>query len=936
MVEWRVSVIPATPLHSSHRDMPAGQGHPHLVARQRLLTALEQAASCKVTIITAPAGSGKSSLLRSWADRQEQGHQEHRLAIVQVQHEPDGQLFWLAVLDAVRGLAQDGDRSEELPAVASPDFSSEAIVDRILGELAACPGRVSLLIDDVHELTSPEAQTQLTRMLTQLSDNAHVILAARRDLPLRLHRLRLDGQLAELRAADLRFTEDETRALLKASGIVLSDGATARLHERTEGWAAGLRLAVLSLHGHPDPERFVTEFGGSDRTVAEYLVAEMLDRQPQDVQDMLLRTSILTRVSGDLADALTGRPGSERILLGLEDANAFVVSLDAERTWFRYHHLFAELLQLELRRVHPDEVRGLHRRAAAWFTDAGMVVEAVRHTQAAGDWAAAAKLFGNHSFGLMLDGQQETMQSLLDAFPSPTTADLPELSAVRAMLDLWRGRLDEAAAHLAVTTTCITDSPPERPARADATVSALSLELARRRGDLAEVMRHAALLTAPPSGSGSGAGTVATSAEDIALGADLRVVALMNLGMVEAWSLGLPDGAKHLAEAVELARFIGRPYLEVAGLAQLGFATKLHSFTDARRISEQALALAAQHGWETAPILAPALVAQACTQVFNGEFDRCEVTLTQADEALRTDAGPDIGVLHRFSWGLLHLARGRMAEAEAEFTAGYEMQAGMSHPHVLGGFVVGWLAATRARLGAVAEARALLATLDDALAGSAQVSNARAVIALVSGDPVAALAATSAVVDGTVHTTHVSTVVEAHVLAGLAHSALGAFGAAGAVGAVGAVSAVGAGGAQVRAWESVERALAASEPERLILPFVMADAGALLESVPRQRSAYGPWLTEVLDVIHGAVPATAATAGLGSGPVPELSATELRVLRYLPTNLSRPEIASELSVSVNTVSTHVRRIYAKLQATDRSSAVQRARELHLLGTGPTR
>jgi len=615
-------------------------------------------------------------------------------------------------------------------------------------------------------------------------------------------------------------------------------------------------------------------------------------------------------VSGDLADVLTGRPGSERILLGLEDANAFVVSLDAERTWFRYHHLFADLLQLELRRVHPDQVRGLHRRAAAWFTEAGMVVEAVRHTQAAGDWAAAAKLFGNHAFGLMLDGQQETMQSLLAAFPSPSTADLPELSAVRAMLDLWRGRLDDAAAHLAATTTCITDSPPERPARADATVSALSLELARRRGDLAEVMRHAELLTAPPTGSGP----VPTSAEDIALGADLRVVALMNLGMVEAWSLGLPDGARHLAEAVELARLIGRPYLEVAGLSQLGFATELHSFADARRISEQALALAAQHGWDTAPILAPALVAQACTQVFNGEFDRCEVTLGRADEALRTDAGPDIGVLHRFSWGLLHLARGRLSEAEAEFTAGYEIQAGMSHRHVLGGFVVGWLAATRARLGAVAEARALLATLDDALAGSAEVSNARAVIALVSGDPGAALAATSAVVAGTIHTTHASTVVEAHVLAGLAHDAVGA---------------------RDRAWESVERALAASEPERLILPFVMADAGALLESVPRQRSTNGPWLTEVLDVIHGAVPAS-ATVNPWAGPAPELSATELRVLRYLPTNLSRPEIASELSVSVNTVSTHVRRIYAKLQATDRSSAVQRARELHLRGTVPTR
>ncbi|WP_370370924.1 LuxR C-terminal-related transcriptional regulator [Catenulispora sp. GP43] len=856
-----------------------------------------------MTIITAPAGSGKSSLLRSWADRQEPGH---RLAMVQVQQEPDAQLFWLAVLNAVHGLAQDLDlrTTEEMPPVASPDFSGEAVVDRVLHQLSDLPGRVSLLIDDVHELTSPEVLTQLTRMLTRLPDNVHVILAARRDLPLRLHRLRLDGQLAELRAAELRFTEDETRTLLKASGIALSDAATARLHERTEGWAAGLRLAVLSLSGHPDPERFVAEFSGSDRTVAEYLVAEMLDRQPQDVQDMLLRTSILTRVSGDLADVLTGRPGSERILLDLEDANAFVVSLDTERTWFRYHRLFADLLHLELRRIHPDEVRGLHRRAAAWFTDAGMTVEAVRHTQAAGDWPAAATLFADHAFGMMLDGQQETMQSLLEAFPPPSTADLPELSAVRAMLDLWRGRLDDAAAHLAATTSCITEAPPKRPAKADATVSALSLELARRRGDLAEVLRHAELLNAPPAPP--------ASAEEVALGADLRVLALMNLGIVEAWSLGLADGARHLAEAVELAQFIGRPYLEVAGLAQLGFATKLRSFTEARRICEQAIALAEQHGWDTAPILAPALVALACTQVFNGEFGRCEDTLAQADEALRADAGADIGVLHRLTKGLLHLARGRLSEAEAEFAAGYELQTRMSHPHALGGYVAAWLAATRARLGTVDEARAFLAGLDATLAGSGEVSNARAVIALATGDPAAALEATAAVTEGTVPVAHATTIVEADVLAGLAYQALGA---------------------PDRARQSVERALAAAEPERLILPFVMADAGELLRTVPRQRSAYGVLLTDVLDVINGSARVTTAAS---AGPVPDLSATELRVLRYLPTNLSRPQIAGELSVSVNTVSTHVRRIYAKLQATDRSSAVRRARELHLLGTGPSR
>jgi LuxR family transcriptional regulator, maltose regulon positive regulatory protein len=169
------------------------------------------------------------------------------------------------------------------------------------------------------------------------------VLITRHDLRLRLHRLRLDGELAEIRTADLRFTERETRMLLDASGIALSEAGAALLHQRTEGWAAGLRLVVLSLAGHPDPERFAAEFSGSDRAVAEYLLAEMLERQPGDVQDLLLRTCLIDRVNGELADVLTGWTGSERILLELEDANAFVVSLDRERTWFRYHQLFADL-----------------------------------------------------------------------------------------------------------------------------------------------------------------------------------------------------------------------------------------------------------------------------------------------------------------------------------------------------------------------------------------------------------------------------------------------------------------------------------------------------------------------------------------------------------------------------------------------------------------
>ena len=301
-----------------------GMDTARLIARGDLLATLDRAAAGKVTIISAPAGSGKTSLLRAWADRPDRAH---RIAFVQVQHgQQDAQLFWLALLNAVRHAS--GTTSDTEPPTATPDFNVRTLVDRVLSELADHHGRFVLVIDDLHELKSPEALAQLTHLLTNLPPNAHAILTTRRDLRLRLHRLRLAGELAEIRAADLRFSQRETRELLDASGTVLSEARTALLHQRTEGWAAGLRLAAISLAGHPDPERFVAEFSGSDRTVADYLLAEMLERQPDDVQQLLLRTSLLDRVNGELADLLTGRPGSERILLELEDANAFVVSLD--------------------------------------------------------------------------------------------------------------------------------------------------------------------------------------------------------------------------------------------------------------------------------------------------------------------------------------------------------------------------------------------------------------------------------------------------------------------------------------------------------------------------------------------------------------------------------------------------------------------------------
>ena len=483
------------------------------------------------------------------------------------------------------------------------------MVDRVLSELEDHPGRIVLVIDDLHELRSPEALAQLTRLLTNLPPHAHAILATRRDLGLRLHQLRLAGELAKIRGEDLRFTERETRELLDASDITLSEAGATLLHQRTEGWAAGLRLAAISLAGHPDPERFVAEFSGSDRMVAEYLIAEMLERQPDDVQRLLLLTSLLDRVNGELADLLTGRPGSERILLALEDANAFVVSLDPGRTWFRYHHLFADLLRLELRRTRPEQVPTLHLRAAGWFAQHGQVADTVRHRQAAGDWPGAARLLADHSFGLTLDGQAQTIQALLRAFPPG--ADHSVLALVRAGGDLVQGRLDEAAAHLAVAETYAETAPPDRQRRLRVAIAALRLSLARRRGHLAGVIEQVKFLGSPVTGQ---------SDEDIALDSDLRAVALMNLGIVEAWSLGIGDAERHLREGAVLAREIGRPYLEVSCLAQLGFASKIHSFAITEARCREAIAVADRHGWGAEPVITPALVTLAAAMIWTGDL----------------------------------------------------------------------------------------------------------------------------------------------------------------------------------------------------------------------------------------------------------------------------------------------------------------------------
>jgi LuxR family transcriptional regulator, maltose regulon positive regulatory protein len=645
---------------------------------------------------------------------------------------------------------------------------------------------------------------------------------------------------------------------------------------------------------------------GSERTVAEYLLAEVLDRQPEQMRRLLLRTSILERVNGELADLLTGDQGGERVLQDLEAIGAFTVSLDAARTWFRYHQMFAGLLRLELRRTEPREVTRLHAAAAEWFAARGFTVEAIRHAQAAQNWELAARLLAGHWPTLHLDGQAATVHELLAGFPRGLLAMDAELAIVTAADELAQGSLEAAERYLTVAEQRSASAGGGEYGRL--LLGVVRLLLDRQRGNLPGVAAAARDLQAM---------TEVADAVRPGLGTDLSALALISLGSTKLWAAQSADAERYLERGIALARQGGRPYLEFTGLAHQAPHEFYHSHERAAERGRQAIELADRHGWAGDPAVGVACQAVGLVLVWQGQPDAAEPWVARAERTFTADTQPVSVLRNCILRAEIEFAQGRNAAAVAAYEAG-ELQA-----RRLGGtnYMVArnrsYMVHAMLSLGQTERAEQFLAGLGERDRERGEIRVAVAALRLAQGDPQAALAALAPLRENPVAEDNWGFWrVRADTLEALAWDALGDWDAADA---------------------ALDRALERPERRGGPAPFLMYSLAGLLERRAGHRTDPATLVIEARPPLAGTQAGPQAEAPPPSRPEPllePLSGSEVRVLRYLPTNLNAPEIARELSVSRNTVKTHMRHLYEKLGTHRRTDTVERARDLGLLAPSP--
>ena len=891
---------------------------PGFVPRPRLLERLAEGMGRDLVLLCTPAGFGKTSLMADWARRG-----QRPVAWLSLDAgDNDPVRFWRHV-----GAALDGARPGVAGRVAAllqdvQPASLGAVVTTLANELAGLAGEVVLVLDDYHLIEAPPVHASLGLLLDHLPGSLRLMLATRADPPLALARLRARGQLAELRERDLRFTPQEASALLReVAGPEVHDAVVAALEGRTEGWAAGLQLAALSLRDHPDPAGFVATFSGSHRHVLDYLAEEVLDRQPEPLRGFLLQTSVLERLSGPLCDAVTGRTGSQQLLEQAEQANLFLIPLDEVRGWWRYHHLFADLLQARLMQEQPGEISGLHRAAAAWCEGHGLADDAIRHALAANDFMWAARLIEQHFDALLRGAEEATVERWLAALPAELVRSRPRLRFAQAVWALMGGRTEEAEPLLADAEAALAASgdkayepsvgwPASVVANLHASIALARADLARRRGD------------------GDGMAAFGQQAQAY-LTEDDRA-----LGRQVNWFLAVSDWQRGRLAAAELAlesvvaaqRAAGEGYMAVRPACDLGQVQQARGHLGAAlRTYQQALEIASDAG-RPLPLAGLAQVGIAGILYERGEL---ETALAHAAEGVRLCRQlaytlPLVAGLAALAWikqGQGDPASALDAIAEAERTAPGPAAVDLLSP----------VPTLRAQLalahGEVTEASrwAQASGLDPADQPSYPREREYLILArvlLATDAPRRALGLLERLRALAVAQGRTGSVIQARVLQAIALETVGD---------------------EPAALAALAEALALAAPEGYLRVFV--DEGAALAAVLRTLvttpakaraathvpSAYLGRLLHAFEQAGQAImPPGPGNAAVLPGLAAALSARELQVLALLAAGKTNQAIASELVITLDTVKRHVTHILEKLGVANRTQAVIRARELGLL------
>src|SRR5580704_13604743 len=681
------------------------------VSRPRLGEALAEGLSRRLILVCAPAGSGKTALLADWARCGQQ--QVAWLSLEAADNDPVR--FWRYVLAALdRACPGIGERVGLLLGPPAPP-SFEGLVTALINELAARrgDGEVLLVLDDYHRIDARPVHGSVGFLVEHLPPGLHLVLASRADPPLPLARLRAGGQLAELRAADLRFSPEEAAALLhESAGADLPPAAVAALAARTEGWVAGLQLAALSLGGQTDPAGFVAAFSGSHRYVLDYLAEEVLDRQQEEMRSFLLETSLLERLSGGPCAAVTGRADSQAMLERVEQAGLFLVPLDEVRGWWRYHHLFADLLRARLQQERPGRVAGLHRAAAAWCEDHGLADDAVRHALAAGDAAWSMRLVERHADAFLMRSEGATLQRWLAALPAGLAGSRPRLLLAQARLALLSHRVDaaevalDAAERALASAPGVADEPFEpsvgRPASHLANVpAAITLErtlLAVLQGDaeraitfgrrtLAQVDEGEWMLASHALGylgvaewlRGQLAEAERALAASIAQGwaagqPTMTAWGYQDLGKVQRAQGRLDSAAATYQEALEVAAATSGAGLPAAGIAYVGLAEVAYQRneldTALRHVSE---GIGARRQMNFTQPLATGLATLAWIRQAQGDEAGAREAM---EEAGQTAPGP--GVVGLLNPVAAQQSRLRLAQGDVAAAARWAEQRGLS------------------------------------------------------------------------------------------------------------------------------------------------------------------------------------------------------------------------------------------------------------------